>query len=159
MSKHKCIAGALALLLSFSTVQAATGVAQLGQVQGKVLVNQGGGYKSADQLVSLNAGDKIFVGKDAGATVTYASGCSIAVAPASVVTVQDKAPCAEGDTVAAVDSNLVTPARYRPRGPRPPVYGGGAVYVPIVVSVSVFVTVLVSVWIGTHNGGGPVSAP
>jgi hypothetical protein len=158
MSKHKCIAGALALTLSISSATAATSMAQLDQIQGKVLINQGSGYESAGQLVSLNPGDKVFVGKDSGATLKYASGCSVAVAPASVVTVQDKAPCAEGDTVAAVDSILVTPVRRR--GGRPPAYGGGAAYVPIVVSVSVVVTILVSVWIGTHNnGGGPVSAP
>jgi hypothetical protein len=156
MNNQKSIAGALALMLSFSPTLAATSVAQLDHIQGKVLVNQGNGYTPAGQSAALKPGDKIFVGKAGGAVLTYSSGCSVSVASASVVTVQDRAPCAEGDTVAAFDSVMVSPAR----GARAPAYGGGAVYVPIVVSVSVLVTVLVSVWINGHNGGGtPVSAP
>jgi hypothetical protein len=151
--RNRYLAVPLIAMLAVSAAHSAVSVAQLGDVQGKVLVNHGDGFIPAGGLTALTAGDKIMVGKEGSATVAYAAaGCSVSLAPATVVTIGEIAPCQAGETMAAVDSVFVKPA----------VYEGfaGAAYVPIVVSVSIVVTILATVWIATNdNDGAPVSAP
>jgi hypothetical protein len=155
MAKHLYLAGAMSMLIGISSAHAAAGVAQLDQVRGKVLVNHGKGFVAAVASMPLNPGDRIMVAEDSSATIHYAAAdCSISLAPASVVTVKKAAPCAPGEVVGAADSVLVTPTL----GSGAPI-AGGAAYVPIVVSASAVVVGLTSVWIGTHNSGGSVSAP
>jgi hypothetical protein len=158
---RKFISAALVIVLATTTASAAN-FAHLNKVQGKVLINQGEGFAPAIGDVALDAGDKVMVGKEGSATLSYSGeqGCTVSLAPSTVVTIGKTVPCEAGEVVGAVDSVFVAPARGRGHG-RPPGYGsGGAVYVPIVVSVSFAVTVLVSIWIATHNNGGnPVSAP
>jgi hypothetical protein len=151
--RKKLFVGALATVLAASTAHSAVHVAQLGDVQGKVLVNRGEGFAPASGMIALNAGDKVMVGKDGSATLAYAGAdCSVSLAPATVVTIGEIAPCQPGETVAAVDSVFVKPANYAGYA--------GAAYVPIVVSVSIVVTILVTVFIATnHNHGTSVSAP
>jgi hypothetical protein len=153
MMGKKLLSGAFAAILVVSTAYSAVNIAQLGDVKGKVLINHGDGFTPASGLSALNVGDKVMVGKDGSATVAYAgAGCSVSLAPATVVTIGEVAPCQAGETMAAVDSVFVTPANYAGFA--------GAAYVPIVVSASIVVTILTTVWIATNdNDGTPVSAP
>jgi hypothetical protein len=155
MLKHGNIAGALVILMGLSSAQAATGVAHVDSIQGKVLVNRGAGFVPAGEITSLNPGDKVFVGKDASAKLSYAGGCGVMIASSTIVTVQEIAPCAAGETIAAVESGFVKPTYGTVVGA-----GAGAAYVPIVLSVSAIVVGLTTAHIATHsNGGTPVSAP
>jgi hypothetical protein len=152
----KFFAGALSVLLAVSTASAAVNVAQLSQTQGKVLVNHGSGFQPANGLVSLNVGDKIMIGKEGSAALSYGGAdCTVSLAPSSVTTVTEMAPCKAGETVAAIDSVIVTPAKGKGGG----YGGGGAQYVPIVVSLSFIVTILVTIWGIKHNHPHQVSRP
>jgi hypothetical protein len=121
---RKIIATTATMMLAAPAFAASAPVAQLQAVNGKVLVNQGQGFVPAQGLVALNAGDKIMVGKDSSASVVYtAANCSVDVAAATVMSIAAKAPCAEGETIGAIDSVFVHSAAA----------DGGAGYVPIVV--------------------------
>lgn len=118
----------LSVSLASASALASSPVAQVELLTGKVLVNQGQGFVPAKQGQALMAGDRILVGKDGAASVTYtAAGCSVDVAQATVLSVQAKAPCTEGQNVAAVDSVFVNAARATGANE------GGAPYVHIVV--------------------------
>ncbi len=126
MSIRPAFAIAASLLVATPVVAANAPVAQLQAVTGKVLVNQGKGFVPASGLLALNSGDKIMVGKDGSASVLYTTAnCTVDVAASTVVAISDKAPCAEGQTVGAIDSVFVHSAAHET--------GGGAAYVPVVV--------------------------
>ena len=107
------ITGAMALAsaLSLSSVAfAASGVAELVNVSGKVLVQQGEGFVPVSGAVLLQPGDQIMVGEEASATINYlGGGCAVSVNDQTVVSVSKKAPCAKGDKVALVGENLIAP--------------------------------------------------
>jgi hypothetical protein len=159
MSKHKCIAFAASALVAFTSVEAGANIVQLDRPQGKVLVNQGQGFRPASESLPLKAGDQVMVGANGAATLRYAEAqCSVTLSPSSVMTVSDEAPCTAGEDIAAASSTLIAPALGQ-AGPLPGNYGG-APYVPIVVGTSLLTTVLVSVHIATNQDGKPpVSAP
>ncbi len=103
--------GALGLSLAFAsaTVQAATAtVAQVGDFHGKVLVNQGKGFFPVSGPLALKVGDKIMVGEQSFATVSY-NECSVALSSPTVFSVGEKAPCAKGQNMAAVDGAFIAP--------------------------------------------------
>ncbi len=81
---------AILALSASSIAQAAT----LGSVSGSVLVNQGNGFVAA-KVGALQAGDTIMSRKDGNAVIAYDGGCTVKVAPGSVVTVAAKSPCAQ----------------------------------------------------------------
>lgn len=102
---------ALTLAITAVDVQAANSVAQLGSVSGKVFVNQGEGFVPAGNGFAVNAGDRILVGDDGAAIIHYQSAnCAVNIASASVVSIQDNPPCAEGENTAAVGPVLVNAA-------------------------------------------------
>ena len=109
--KSFCI-GVLAAALSVNPVFAAQGIApasatqdkspasladskaQLSSINGKVLVNQGAGFLQPSPGVFLNTGDKIFVGHEASAVITYvADDCQVVVNADRVTTIEVLSPC------------------------------------------------------------------
>ena len=123
---------AIASMLSLSVAQAASNFAEISQMQGKVLVNQGDGFVALNDGSALKAGDQIMVGKHSGAVLSYNGGCEISINEAKVVTVAKAAPCKVGK-VAMADSALISPVADPIGGEFPllPVLfvGGGALLV------------------------------
>ena len=72
------------------------------------MVNAGAGFVVPEGILDLKAGDKVFVGKEGSAVISYLNGCAVTVNSGSVVSVAPKAPCKKG-TSAAVDASLITP--------------------------------------------------
>jgi hypothetical protein len=97
------------LVLSASVAMAAQSVAVVQNVSGKVLVNKGKGFVPATGALQLGAGDRLLVGKDSTATISYAE-CAVSLAKPSVFTVTKVAPCVAGEKNAVVDGAFVTPA-------------------------------------------------
>ena len=137
---------------------AAEPVAQIEAFSGKVLVNQGKGFVAASQGLTLNAGDRILVGKDGAAKLNYiASNCSVDVASATVVAVKPQAPCAEGQTVAAVDSVFINAAQGSDAAFAA---GGGSQFVALVAPAFIVGAGAVFTYsITQENNQEPVSQP
>lgn len=100
----------VASMLGLNAAQAAANFAEIGSIQGKVLVNQGSGFVALSDGASLKAGDRVMVGKDSGAVIAYANGCSVAVNESRVLTIAKVAPCKVGSHVAMIGSSLISPA-------------------------------------------------
>jgi hypothetical protein len=107
MTRFKSLILAASVVLTSTAVVAAP-AAQLTGSTGKVLVDVGAGFAPVEGVVDLKAGDKVFVGEESGAVISYLNGCSVSVNAASVATVAGKAPCGKGQT-AAVANQLITP--------------------------------------------------
>ena len=100
------------LVLSVASALAASGVAEISAVQGKVLVNQGDGFETVTGSVMLKAGDKVMVGEDSSAEISYPlSDCLVTASASSLVTISETAPCKAGEIVGAVDSIFVHAAQ------------------------------------------------
>lgn len=75
-------------------VEAASPVAQLSNVEGKVYVNKGNGFRPVKGTVELSKGDRIMVGEKGAASVGYyLAGCDVMLTSSSMTTISDKAPC------------------------------------------------------------------
>jgi hypothetical protein len=66
--------------------------AALAFAEGKVLVNGGNGYLAAQAGMALEAGDAVFVGNDAKATISYPA-CAVVLQPGTVYRVAKEAQC------------------------------------------------------------------
>jgi hypothetical protein len=100
----------IALALSSTSVLAAATVADLTNANGKVLVDVGQGFVPVDGLVSLKAGDKVFVGAESAAQVDFKSGCAVSVSESSTLVISKTAPCADGQVSAVVGKKVLAPA-------------------------------------------------
>jgi hypothetical protein len=98
----------VALALSATTVMAANNVAVVGDVSGKVLVNNGNGFEPVVGSLSLNVGDRVMVGDNSFATVSF-SECTVSFSKPTVFVVADAAPCASGKSKLDEASVIVTP--------------------------------------------------
>ncbi|WGM41127.1 hypothetical protein [Caulobacter sp. NIBR1757] len=96
MIRKLIVAASVGLLLTGQVAMAAEG-ARLGGVQGSVLVNQNGRFVPVTSSTVLKAGDRVMA-MDGSATVTYGSGCSVAVSARSMAIVGDSATCAGGSS-------------------------------------------------------------
>ena len=96
MIRNVIVAASVGLLLTGQVAMAAEG-ARLGGVQGSVLVNQNGRYVPVTASTVLRAGDRVMA-MDGSATVTYGSGCSVAISARSMATIGDAATCAGGSS-------------------------------------------------------------
>jgi hypothetical protein len=108
---QKTLALSLAGALTFSAVTAAfaaSPVATLDLVTGKVMVSQGEGFAVADAGLSLQPGDRIMVGEGAQADIAFGA-CAVTVAAQSLFVVPEKAPCKKGESLAYVDSGFIQP--------------------------------------------------
>lgn len=95
MIRKVLVAASVGLLLTGQAV-AADG-ARLAGVQGSVLVNQNGRYVPVTSSTVLRAGDRVMA-MDGSATVTYGSGCSVAISARSMATIGDASTCAGGSS-------------------------------------------------------------
>jgi hypothetical protein len=93
-------------LFSFSAAQAAGIVAELHLIKGKVLVNAGHGYMSAG---AVKAGDRILLGRQAHALLTYPNGCDVPLTGKQVYIVQAEPPCAPEERMAQVEPTMPEP--------------------------------------------------
>jgi hypothetical protein len=100
MIRNVIVAASVGLLLTGQVALAAEGT-RLDGVQGSVLVNQNGRYVPVTSSTVLKAGDRVMA-MDGSATVTYGSGCSVAISARSMATI--------GDTCAGGSSNIVRAA-------------------------------------------------
>lgn len=81
-------------------VEAASPVAQLTNVEGKVYVNKGNGFTPVKGTVELSKGDRIMVGEKGAASVGYyLAGCDVMLTSSSMTTISEKAPCKGGSTM------------------------------------------------------------
>jgi hypothetical protein len=101
------LAGALALS-AFAPAFAASPVATLDLVSGKVMLSQGDGFVAAEAGLSLQPGDRIMVGEGAQADIAF-GGCAVTVAAQSLFVVPEEAPCKKGETLAYLDSGFIQP--------------------------------------------------
>ena len=98
-----------AALLLFGSGQAwAEGNVTLMAIEGNVLVNQGKGFELAMDAVELNVGDRIMVGENSSAVLSYAT-CRVKIMGGNVVTIAKDAPCLTG-TVSEDAAIPVVPA-------------------------------------------------
>ena len=111
----------VASVLSMNAVQAAVSVAEIGSIQGKVLVNQGKGFTALAEGAALKAGDRVMVGKESAAVIAYSTGCTVSINEAKVVTVAKVAPCKAGAHLAMAGFNMITPVADMP-SVAPPVF-------------------------------------
>lgn len=80
-------------------VEAASPLAQLTNVEGKVYVNKGNGFTPVKGTVELSKGDRIMVGEKGAASVGYyLAGCDVMLTSSSMTTISEKAPCKGGST-------------------------------------------------------------
>lgn len=80
--------------------QAASPVAQLTNVEGKVYVNKGNGFTPVKGTVELSKGDRIMVGEKGGASLGYyLAGCDVMLTSSSMTTISEKAPCKGSSTM------------------------------------------------------------
>ncbi len=89
MIRRIAVGATIGLLISSQALAAG---AQLGGVQGSVLVNQNGRYVPVTASTPLKSGDRI-MSMDGSATVTYADGCKVTVGARSMATVGSSSPC------------------------------------------------------------------
>ncbi len=86
-----------ALCAALATVAAASPalaqVAEVSPVRGEILVNAGGGFRAITGAAPLQSGDATFARSKALGRLVYADGCSIDVAPGSVIWVRAQSPC------------------------------------------------------------------
>ena len=110
----KFIAGIAAgsfVIATIAPALAATPVAEVSGLHGKVLVNHGKGFEPAIGSMLLNAGDKIMVGANSSAKINYLnSKCLVSANASSVVSVTAAAPCKLGTVVGSVDNVFAIPA-------------------------------------------------
>jgi hypothetical protein len=93
-------------LFSFSAAQAAGIVAELHLIKGKVLVNAGHGFMSAG---AVKAGDKILLGRQSHALLTYPNGCDVPLTGKQIYIVQAEPPCAPEERLAQVEPTMPEP--------------------------------------------------
>ena len=99
----------IASMLGVSAAQAAANFAEIGSIQGKVLINQGKGFAVLAEGAALKAGDRVMVGKESAAVIAYSTGCTVSINEAKVVTVAKVAPCKSTAHLAMAGFNMIAP--------------------------------------------------
>jgi hypothetical protein len=99
----KTLVTLLSLAMMSSSVLAGGSAATITDFSGKVLVNHGKGFAPASGVVSLNAGDKVMVGENSFAVVSFAE-CAVSLSTPTVLAIAEKAPCATASGDVAVIS-------------------------------------------------------
>ena len=81
-------------------VEAASPVARLTNVEGKVYVNTGNGFTPVNGPVELSKGDRVMVGEKGAASIGYyLAACDVMLTSSSMTTISEKAPCKSGSTL------------------------------------------------------------
>jgi hypothetical protein len=89
----------LAFLYSISAVHAAT----LFNIQGPVSVNRGDGFQSVSGTIEVKPGDRVMVGRDGRAELSYDSACINVINSNSTAIVAGQSPC----TATTTGTNLL----------------------------------------------------
>jgi len=113
-SKFSVAAFALTMFVTTGAF-AAGNVANLLDAQGKVMVDHGKGFVQASLNSGLNVGDRVFVGQNSSAVVSF-EGCTLNIAKSTVYTISKQAPCAKGMKTAQIGDVFVAPAGDAPAG-------------------------------------------
>lgn len=125
MRRFTGIVVGLAGLACAATAWAANPVAQVGDVQGKVMINVGEGFVPLANSAGLVPGNTVFVGPKSSATLTYLNpGCSVELKEGTVVTIGEKATCKVGSALASPVADAPMPEVF---SPLPLLVGGLAV--------------------------------
>lgn len=103
MIRQVAVAASIALLGISGQAMAAQS-AKLASVSGSVLVNQNGRFAPAKSATTLRSGDRVLA-MNGGASLTYANGCKVDVAPRSMVTISDAACGSDGQVIKAQYGN------------------------------------------------------
>ena len=138
MKKFASIFAAVAMLTSTVAVAAET-TATVSDFSGKVLVNRGQGFVALSGKMALSTGDKLMVGENSFAVLSYAE-CAVSLSSPTVLTVAQKAPCVDGASADAVVVQPVADVAMEPAPyfPLPLILlGVGAVTVGVVVVTGV----------------------
>jgi hypothetical protein len=97
MKKAVLAAGFALAALWLNTARAEeTVLAQLNDVAGNVLVDQGSGFAPAVSGIALKPGDRIMVPGKSGATLTFGAGCAMTLPADSMTTYTGKESCTVG---------------------------------------------------------------
>ncbi len=96
------------LIATVSVAQAANSVAVIGDASGKVMVNSGKGFVPVKGSFALGAGDKVLVGENSFATISYAE-CAVSLSKPTVFSVTKTAPCLAGEKSALAEGVFIAP--------------------------------------------------
>ncbi len=113
-SKFSMAAFALSMCVTTGAF-AAGNVANLLDAQGKVMIDHGKGFVQAPLNTGLNVGDRVFVGQNSSAVVSF-EGCTLNISKSTVYMIGKQAPCAKGMKTAQVGNVFVSPAGDAPVG-------------------------------------------
>jgi len=84
----------LALISTISHAWANTGVVEISQMRGKILVNSGNGYAPVPDMSLLNEGDTVMVGDGSSAIIVYVdTNCRVKLPAKTVTTITLPDPC------------------------------------------------------------------
>jgi hypothetical protein len=86
---------AVGMMLAGQASAADAALAQIGAVNGSVVVSQNGKFVSASKVSSLKAGDRV-IAKDGSAQLKFADGCVVSLKPQGMATISAQSPCASG---------------------------------------------------------------
>jgi hypothetical protein len=89
----RTVAAVAAVFMGVATVEAAT----LDEVQGRILVSRGGGFRPISGPVNLQPGMQVMANPNSSASIVYSNGCRDSVEPGTVVTVKPEGACTLGD--------------------------------------------------------------
>jgi hypothetical protein len=78
-----------AALIVSSSAQAATVTVE----RGEVLINRGKGFTSVSQPTEAAPGDQVMAKPRGSGRIAFADGCTVTVAPGTVLTIAPKSPC------------------------------------------------------------------
>ena len=110
---NKGFAALLSVCVVTTPVLADVGIATISDMNGKVLVNAGEGFVPAAADMVLKAGDRIFVGEQSLATLSYEA-CAVLLDKPTVVTVTAEGGCKASTSVQPVADVYVPPAAVAP---------------------------------------------
>ena len=91
----RLLAFGTAIVLSGSYAAWAKSYVSLVAIEGNVLVNQGKGFEPVSGVVELKVGDRVMVGENSQAVLSYAT-CRVKIKGGNVVTIVKDAPCLAG---------------------------------------------------------------
>lgn len=88
------IAAVLGASVAFAQTDKPESDAELVEIEGSVLVNQGEQFVPASEGIRLKEGDRVMAMSESGALIKYDDGCDVRVEPDTVVTLDEGSPCA-----------------------------------------------------------------
>ncbi|HEX7109224.1 MAG TPA: hypothetical protein VF224_08285 [Aestuariivirga sp.] len=91
----RLLAFGTAIVFSGSDAAWAKSYVSLVAIEGNVLVNQGKGFEPVSGVVDLKVGDRVMVGENSQAVLSYAT-CRVKIKGGNVVTIVKDAPCLAG---------------------------------------------------------------